>query len=70
MAECAILNFSVQIVFFVNCSINTSKNGIVNNKMTQSEINSSEIYSFKEYVNLLSNNNKSKTYPDINNIRD
>ena len=36
----------------------------------QNEINSSEEYSFEEYVNLLLNKNKSKEYPDINNFPD
>jgi hypothetical protein len=33
-------------------------------------MNSSKEYSFEEYLNLLLNNNKSKSYPDINNIPD
>ena len=39
---------------------NNLKNGIDHSKQ----------YSFEEYVNLLLNNNKSKSYPDINNITD
>jgi len=57
-------------IFFVNCSINTSKNGITNNKMTQNEINSSKVDFFEEYVNLLLSKNKSKKSPDINNFPD
>ena len=57
-------------IFIINCSfnekgLNDSKNNISNN-----EINSSKEYSFEEYVNLLLDNNKSKSYPDINNIPD
>ena len=39
-------------------------------KIKQNEINSSKEYSFEEYVNSLLKNNKSKEYPDINNIPD
>ena len=57
-------------IFIINCSfnekgLNDSKNNISNN-----EINSSKEYSFDEYVNLLLNNNKSKNFPNINNIPD
>ena len=57
-------------IFLVNCSFNESELGISNNNISQDEINSSKEYSFEEYVNLLLNMNKSKNYPDINNIPD
>ena len=57
-------------IFLVNCSFNESELGVTNNNISQNEINFSKEYSFEEYVNLLLNNNKSKSYPDINNIPD
>ena len=57
-------------IFLVNCSFNESELGVINNNIAQNEINFSKEYSFEEYVNLLLNNNKSKSYPDINNISD
>ena len=57
-------------IFLVNCSFNENKLGVTNNNISQNEINFSKEYSFEEYVNLLLNNNKSKSYPDINNIQD
>ena len=57
-------------IFFVSCSYNEGELGVTNNKMSQNEINYSSAYSFEEYVNLLLNKNKSKKYPDINNIPD
>ena len=57
-------------IFLVNCSFNESELGISSNSKSQNEINSSKEYSFEEYVNLLLNMNKSKNYPDINNIPD
>ena len=39
-------------------------------KINQNEINFTKNYSFEEYVNSLLKNNKSKEYPDINNIPD
>ena len=57
-------------IFLVNCSFNESKLGVTNENISKNEINSSKEYSFEEYVNLLLNNNKSKSYPDINNIPD
>ena len=57
-------------IFLVNCSFNENKRGVTNSNISQNEINSSKEYSFEEYVNLLLNNNKSKSYPDINNIQD
>ena len=57
-------------IFLVNCSFNESELGVTNNNISQNEINLSKEYSFEEYVNLLLNNNKSKSYPDINNIQD
>ena len=57
-------------IFLLNCSFNESKQGISNINAAQNEINDSGKYSFEEYVNLLLDNNKSKSYPDINNIPD
>ena len=57
-------------IFLVNCSFNESKPGVTSSNIAQNEINFSEEYSFEEYVNLLLNNNRSKSYPDINNIQD
>ena len=57
-------------IFLVNCSLNQSELGVTNDNISQNEINSSEEYSFEEYVNLLLNNNKSKEYPNINNFPD
>jgi len=57
-------------IFLVNCSLNENELGVVRKNISQNEINPSEEYSFEEYVNLLLNNNKSKSYPDINNIQD
>ena len=48
-------------IFLVNCSFNESELGISSNNISQNEINPSEEYSFEEYINLLLNNNKSKT---------
>ena len=57
-------------IFIINCSFNEKGIDVSNNNISNNEINSSEEYSFEEYVNLLFNNNKSKSYPDINNIPD
>ena len=57
-------------VFIINCSSNEKGLNVSRNNISNNEINSSKEYSFEEYVNLLLNNNKSKTYPDINNIQD
>ena len=57
-------------IFLLNCSFNESKQRASIINVVQKEINDSEEYSFEEYVNLLLNNNKSKSYPDINNIPD
>ena len=57
-------------IFLVNCSFNESELGISSNNISQNEIDSSKEYSFEEYINLLLNINKSKQYPDINNIPD
>ena len=57
-------------IFLVNCSFNKSELGVTNENISKNEINSSNEYSFEEYVNLLLNKNKSKKYPDINNIPD
>ena len=64
------LVFILIFIFLANCSFNENKLGVINENISKNEINSSNEYSFDEYVNLLSNNNKSKTYPDINNIPD
>ncbi len=53
-------------IFIVNCSFNEKNVNLTSNN----EMNSSKEYSFEEYLNLLLNNNKSKSYPDINNIPD
>ena len=57
-------------IFIINCSFNEKGHNVTSNNISNNKINPSKEYSFDEYVNLLSNNNKSKTYPDINNIRD
>ena len=57
-------------IFLVNCSFNESELGISSNNISQNEIDSSKEYSFEEYINLLLNKNKSKKYPDINNVPD
>ena len=56
-------------IFIINCSFNESELGISSNNISQNEIDTSKEYSFEEYINLLLNNNKSKSYPDINNIQ-
>ena len=63
-------NYLIIFIFLVNCSFNESELGISSDNISQNEIDSSKEYSFEEYVNLLLNNNKSKSYPDINNISD
>ena len=55
-------------IFIINCSFNEKGLNVTNENISHNEINSSKDYSFEEYVNLLLNNNKSKSYPDINNI--
>ncbi len=64
-------NYFIIFIFilFVNCSFNENEIAIIDNNMT-SEINYSNVNSFEEYVSLLSNKNKSKKYPDINNVPD
>ena len=57
-------------IFIINCSFNEKGINVTNNNISRNEINSSKEYSFEEYINLLLNNNKSKSYPDINNITD
>ena len=57
-------------IFIINCSFNEKGHNVTNSNISHNEINSSKEYSFEEYVNLLLNNNKSKSYPDINNIPD
>ena len=57
-------------IFIINCSFNEKGINVFSNNTSHNEINSSKDYSFEEYVNLLLNNNKSKNYPDINNIPD
>ena len=63
-------NYFIIFIFIINCSFNEKGQNITSNNISHNEINSSEEYSFEEYVNLLLNNNKSKNYPDINNIPD
>jgi len=57
-------------IFIINCSFNEKGINVTSNNISDNEINYSKEYSFEEYVNLLLNNNKSKSYPDINNITD
>ena len=57
-------------IFIINCSFNEKEHNVTSNNISSNEINSSKEYSFEEYVNLLLNNNKSKSHPDINNIPD
>ena len=62
------------IIFFfillLNCSFNESKQEVSKINLAQVEISGSKKYSFEEYVNLLSNENKPREYPDINNFPD
>ena len=57
-------------IFIINCSLNEKGHNVSSSNISNKEINFSEEYSFEEYVNLLLNNNKSRSYPDINNIPD
>ena len=57
-------------VIIINCSFNEKGINVSSNNMANKEINFSKEYSFEEYVNFLLNNNKSKSYPNINNIPD
>ena len=57
-------------IFIVNCSFNEKGLNVTSNNISHNEINSSKAYSFEEYINLLLNNNKFKSYPNINNIPD
>ena len=57
-------------IFLVNCSFNESEHGISSNNISQNEIDPSKEYSFEKYINLLLKKNKSKKYPDINNVPD
>ena len=57
-------------IFIINCSFNEKGLNVTGKNISHNKINSSKEYSFEEYVNLLLNNNKSKSYPDINNITD
>ena len=58
------------LIFIINCSFNEKGHNVNDNNISHNGINSSKEYSFEEYVNLLLNNNKSKSYQDINNIPD
>ena len=58
------------LIFIINCSFNEKGINVTSNNISNNEINYSKEYSFEEYVNLLLNNNKSKSYPDINNTPD
>ena len=60
----------VIFIFIINCSFNEKGLNVTSNNILHKEINSSKEYSFDEYVNLLLNNNKSKNFPNINNIPD
>ena len=57
-------------IFVINCSFNEKGHNVTFNTISHNEINSSKEYSFEEYINLLLNKNKSKSYQDINNIPD
>ena len=63
-------NYFIIFIFLVNCSFNENELGISNNNISQNEMDSSKEYSFEEYIKLLLNKNKSKKYPDINNVPD
>ena len=58
------------LIFIINCSFNEKGINVTSNNISNNEINLSKKYSFEEYVNLLLNDNKSKSYPNINNIPD
>ena len=57
-------------IFVVNCTFNENKSGISKKNLSSYEIDFSKVYSFEEYVNLLSKKSRYKTYPDINNFPD
>ena len=57
-------------IFLANCSFNENKRGVTNDNISQNEINSTNEYTFEEYVNFLLSKNNSKKYPDINNFPD
>ena len=57
-------------IFIINCSFNEKGHNVNSNNISHNEIDSSKEYSFEEYVNFLSNKNKSKKYPDINSVPD
>ena len=57
-------------IFLLSCSLNKKNSGISNSKTSHNKINISKAYSFQEYVNLLSNINYSKEFPNINNFPD
>ena len=61
---------SVVFIFVLNCTFNDGAQGVKNTNVVLNGINDSEEYSFDDYVNLLLNKNKSKKYPDINNVPD
>ena len=61
------LLFIFVFIYTVNCTINTNKS--VEN-LSQRKIDLSKAYSFNEYINLLSENNKFKEYPNINDFPD
>ncbi len=57
-------------IFIINCSFDENAFNVIDNDISDNKINISKENSFEEYVNLLLDNNKSKSYPDINNISD
>ena len=57
-------------IFIINCSFNEKGLNATGNNISHNVINSSEEYSFEEYVNLLLNKSKSQKYPNINNFPD
>ena len=57
-------------ILLLNCSFNESKQEVSKINLEQGKVSETKKYSFEEYVNLLSNENKPKEYPDINNFPD
>tara|TARA_B100000959_G_scaffold91715_1_gene97458 strand:+ start:420 stop:623 length:204 start_codon:yes stop_codon:yes gene_type:complete len=57
-------------IFIINCSFDENAFNVIDNDISDNKINISKENSFEEYVNLLLDNNKSKSYPDINNTPD
>ena len=62
--------YLIIFIFIISCSFNEKGHNVSSNNISNNEINPSKEYSFEEYVNLLSNENKPREYPDINNFPD